>query len=273
MGACPGRKRRAAAPIASPGVGLCSLPGFASSQGTGGRRAKSWARAGYKLVLSALLATIALFTASTVSTHAQVTNWTGTQSTDWFTAGNWTAGVPTNTPPPGTSVNIDTILQNPTITRAGASAFNVNVGQVATGMLVIQNGGTLTDQAASVGLQTDSQGTVVVTGAGSSWTDSGLLVDGFFGTGTVTIENGGVVNSDGGFVGAVGTGTVIVTGTGSTWSSSSGLTIGLRVRARSQLRAAPPLPRLLLLSLRMPVRREHSTSARARAVRQRRPAR
>ena len=93
-------------------------------------------------------------------------------------------------------------------------------------MLVIQNGGTLTDQAASVGLQTDSQGTVVVTGAGSSWTDSGLLVDGFFGTGTVTIENGGVVNSDGGFVGAVGTGTVIVTGTGSTWSSSSGLTIG-----------------------------------------------
>ena len=101
LGACPGRKRRAAAPIASPGVGLCSLPGFASSQGTGGRRAKSWARAGYKLVLSALLATIALFTASTVSTHAQVTNWTGTQSTDWFTAGNWTAGVPTNTPPPG----------------------------------------------------------------------------------------------------------------------------------------------------------------------------
>ena len=130
------------------------------------------ARAGYKLVLSALLATIALFTASTVSTHAQVTNWTGTQSTDWFTAGNWTAGDPTNTPPPGTSVNIDTILQNPTITRAGASAFNVNVGQVATGMLVIQNGGTLTDQAASVGLQTDSQGTVVVTGAGSSWTDT-----------------------------------------------------------------------------------------------------
>ena len=77
LGACLGRKRRAAAPIASPGVVLCALPGFASSQGTGGRRAKSRARAGYELVLSTLLATIALFTASTVSTHAQITNWTG----------------------------------------------------------------------------------------------------------------------------------------------------------------------------------------------------
>ena len=52
-------------------------------------------------------------------------------------------------------------------------------------------------------------------------------MDGFFGTGTVTIENGGVVNSDGGFVGAVGTGTVIVTGTGSIWSNSQGVNIGL----------------------------------------------
>ena len=93
-------------------------------------------------------------------------------------------------------------------------------------MLTIQNGGTLTDQAASVAAFPGSQGTVVVSGAGSSWTNSGLLVVGFFGTGTVTIQNGGVVNSDGGFVGLVGTGTVRVAGAGSTWRSSSGLTIG-----------------------------------------------
>ena len=190
------------------------------------RRATSGAR-DRKFVSSRLLAAITLFAASTVSTHAQITNWTGTVSSDWFNAGNWTAGVPTNVPPPGTSVNIDTTTPNPTaITSAGATAFNVNVGQVGTGMLTIQNGGTLTDQAASVAAFPGSQGTVVVSGAGSSWTNSGLLVVGFFGTGTVTIQNGGVVNSDGGFVGLVGTGTVTVTGPGSAWSSSSGLTIG-----------------------------------------------
>ena len=187
------------------------------------RGATTAARAGGKFFSSRLLAAIALFTASTVSTHAQVTNWTGATSNGWFNPGNWSTGVPNAL----TSVNIDTVTPNSTEIRgAGATAFNVNVGQVGTGMLTIQNGGTLTDQAASVAAFPGSQGTVVVSGAGSSWTNSGLLVVGFFGTGTVTIQNGGVVNSDGGFVGLVGTGTVRVAGAGSTWSSSSGLTIG-----------------------------------------------
>ena len=54
-------------------------------------------------------ATMALL-AATSSTHAQ-TNWTGAVSSDWFTAGNWTAGVPTAV----TSANIDTVTPNPTV--------------------------------------------------------------------------------------------------------------------------------------------------------------
>ena len=41
---------------------------------------------------AALLATIALFAASTVSTHAQTSNWTGRFSSNWFLSGNWDVG-------------------------------------------------------------------------------------------------------------------------------------------------------------------------------------
>src|SRR5712671_5616118 len=105
------------------------------------RGATSPARAGSKIVWSRLLAAIALFSASTVSTHAQ-TNWTGANSNGWFNPLNWNAGVPNAL----TSANIDTVTPNSTEVRgAGASALNLTVGQNGTGMLVIQNGGTLTD--------------------------------------------------------------------------------------------------------------------------------
>jgi hypothetical protein len=111
------------------------------------RGATSRARAGCKFVLSTLLATIAFFTASTVSTHAQ-TNWTGAVSNGWFNAGNWNADVPTA----ATSANIDTVTPHSTEVRgAGARALNLTVGQNGIGMLAIPNGGTLTDFGGFVG--------------------------------------------------------------------------------------------------------------------------
>ena len=85
-------------------------------------------------------AVIALLSASTVSTRAQ-TNWTGTTSTDWFTASNWSAGVPA-----GTSATINTVTPNPTVVAAaGATAQTLDVGTpVGLGNLTITNGGTLT---------------------------------------------------------------------------------------------------------------------------------
>ena len=180
-----------------------------------------------KFVSSRLLAAIVLFTASTVSTHAQ-TNWTGAVSNGWFNPGNWNAGVPTA----ATSANIDTVTPNSTEVRgAGATALNLAVGQSGTGILVIQNGGTLTDAFGTIGNLLGSQGTVTVSGTGSTWTNIGTLVVGGLGTGTLTIQNGGTVNSGGG--GSVGlsagsTGTVLVTGPGSIWNNSpgGGLNIG-----------------------------------------------
>ena len=191
------------------------------------RGATSGARAGGKFVSSRLLATIALVAASMVSAHAQ-TNWTGAFSNGWFNPGNWNAGVPTA----ATNANIDTATPNSTEVRgAGATALNLAVGQNGTGILVIQNGGTLTDFGGFVGNLPGSQGTVTVSGAGSTWTNVGTVVVGGLGTGTLTIQNGGMVSSGGG--GSVGlsvgsTGTVTVTGPGSTWNNSpgGGLNIG-----------------------------------------------
>ena len=98
-------------------------------------------------------------------------------------------------------------------------------------MLTIQSGGTVTDAFGAVGNLPGSQGTVTVTGAGSTWTNIGNVVVGGLGTGTLTIQNGGTVNSGGG--GSVGqsvgsAGTVTVTGPGSSWNNGpgGGLNIG-----------------------------------------------
>ena len=151
------------------------------------RGATSRARAGCKFVLSTLLATIALFAASTVSTHAQ-TDWTGRFSSNWFLSGNWVGGIPRQT----TDANINTVTPNATVVASpGAKARNLTVGANGTGMLTIQTGGTLADQSGTIGNLPGGLGTVTVTGAGSSWTNVGSIVVGGQGTGTLTIQDGG----------------------------------------------------------------------------------
>ena len=106
----------------------------------------------------------------------------------------------------------------------GATAQNLIVSQSGVGALAVQNGGTVTDFGGFVGDLPGSQGTATVSGAGSTWTNTGTLQVGGLGTGTLTIENGGTVNSGGG--GSIGlsagsTGTVTVTGPGSIWNNNS----------------------------------------------------
>ena len=69
------------------------------------------------------------------------------------------------------------------------------IGGQGTGILAIQDGGTVNSGGSSVGLTVGSNGTVTVTGAGSTWINgpSGGLNIGSFGTGTLTIANGGRV--------------------------------------------------------------------------------
>jgi T5SS/PEP-CTERM-associated repeat protein len=176
-------------------------------------------------------AVMALLSASIGSTRAQ-TNWTGAQSTDWFTAGNWTAGVPTGV----TNAIIDTVSK-PTVVGThtpGGTAQNLTVGQSGSGNLTIQDGGTVSMSIGplvglgAIGNGPGSQGTVTVTGAGSTWTNGNVVVGGL-GTGTLIIQNGGTVNNAGG--GSVGlsvgsTGTVTVTGASSSFNNTLGLNIG-----------------------------------------------
>jgi autotransporter-associated beta strand protein len=80
----------------------------------------------------------------------------------------------------------------------GAFIVSGNVG-VFGGTLTVSNGGTLNTQGGFgdlIGLGAGANGTVLVTGAGSTWTsDNGIIVGGFGGTGTLTIANGGSVVS------------------------------------------------------------------------------
>ena len=139
-------------------------------------------------------AVLALLFASTVSTRAQ-TNWTGAISSDWFNAGNWTAGVPVLG---GTNANINVTLPNATVVETpGAVAQTLVVGQIGVGNLTIQNGGTLLTFTGGV-LGQLGRGDVTVTGPGSQWTNvnGGIQVGSALpnSIGTLTVANGGSVS-------------------------------------------------------------------------------
>jgi fibronectin-binding autotransporter adhesin len=86
-----------------------------------------------------------------------------------------------------------------TVTGAG-STWNCGTGNLAVGTygsnnsLTISAGGHVTSVNGYISTTGDSTGnTVMVTGSGSLWSNSGALVVGAGGTGTLTIEDGGLV--------------------------------------------------------------------------------
>lgn len=122
-----------------------------------------------------------------------------------------------------------------TVTGAGSlwdNQQNLFVGSGGSGTLNILNGGQVNSSGASgIGLQEGSDGTVLISGAGSNWTNSvpsGALTVGGSGAGTLLVVNGGTVNNTQGSVGqgATGSGHVTVSGMGSLWDNSSGLGVG-----------------------------------------------
>ncbi|MBD2722084.1 T9SS type A sorting domain-containing protein [Hymenobacter sp. BT189] len=92
------------------------------------------------------------------------TIWTGNLSTDWFTAGNWTAGVPT----PTVDATIPTVsTRSPILTAGTATAKNLTIGASAG---VLHTGGTLSltgnfiNNGTYTGFNTTTGGTVALTG-------------------------------------------------------------------------------------------------------------
>jgi autotransporter-associated beta strand protein/T5SS/PEP-CTERM-associated repeat protein len=103
------------------------------------------------------------------------------------------------------------------LTISGGSFTVGSFVEIDGGTLAVTNGGTLQTTDILVA------GNMIVTGAGSTVTASGVTVVGFFGPGSLTIANGGVFNSQGGseidtFVPELGIPSVLVTGPGSTWN-------------------------------------------------------
>lgn len=103
------------------------------------------------------------------------------------------------------------------------------VGNSNSGTLVIRNGGSVSSGAGThLGEASSGDGTVTVTGAGSSWTNTRSIRIGNNGQGTLTISDGASVSNQSAFLGygGNGTGTATVTGAGSTWTNSGSISIG-----------------------------------------------
>jgi len=106
----------------------------------------------------------------------------------------------------------------------------LTVGGLGNGTLNIMGQGVVDTMNAVIGASNlpTSNGTVNVSGAGSLWTVINQLDIGDQGTGTLTIMDGGRVDTTDGIVGnAVGSGTVTVSGSDSRWQISNQLQVGL----------------------------------------------
>lgn len=109
----------------------------------------------------------------------------------------------------------------------------LDIGEHATGILNIEAGGFVSNSDGYLGSWVNNvgsagDGTATVTGAGSTWQNSGTLMVGDEGTGTLNVLAGGLVTNTAATIGrdTGSIGTATVSGTGSTWTSTSTLAVG-----------------------------------------------
>jgi len=123
---------------------------------------------------------------------------------------------------------------NATVDGAGSSwthASDLHVGY-GTGTLTISNGATVSSGFGHLASFPESpgrsNGTVTVTGTGSTWTNSFDLWVGENGTGTFNVSNGGSVSNGEGCIGCNfgADGTANVDGAGSTWTTGGFFYVG-----------------------------------------------
>lgn len=103
------------------------------------------------------------------------------------------------------------------------------IGHSGTGTLTIADGGSVSDTLGYIGYRPGSDGTVTVTGKGSTWIDISDVYVGHEGRGRLLIENGGHVNSGTGYVADFpgSTGSVLVSGASASWLNKYNLEIGV----------------------------------------------
>jgi fibronectin-binding autotransporter adhesin len=171
------------------------------------------ARPARLLLRSVSISVLAQALLASASAYAQV--WDGSENADWTDGANWS----TNAPPTTGDVVISTTSPNPAVLGVSGAAVGtsrtMHVGSGGgTGNLTIQNGSTLTSNAAGysyVGLNGGSVGVVNVTGAGSRWIINGtpsavslllgsVAAGGGRAEGTLNISDGGAVQTAGDIV-------------------------------------------------------------------------
>lgn len=192
---------------------------------------------------AAMLSTSAFVVCATplVATHVHAqTVWYGTNSSRWSSPSNWVpATVPDsneNTYIAAADPNNQPILDGFVGTGVGLTR-DVFIGFDGTdpnlGVLTIQNGGVLNSSGDgligfSVGAVT-GEGRVIVQDTGSQWRlPSNILTVGYTHEGTLTIRDGGKVESYQGRIGSAtnGVGIVNIWRTGSAWNLTSDIVIG-----------------------------------------------
>jgi T5SS/PEP-CTERM-associated repeat protein len=185
---------------------------------------------------------------TSVSAFGQTTVWTDAIG-DWFTAANWSAGVPDSSTTAqinnGGTAQIMASGAAASLVELGVAATDtgtlaisgtgtlqdggaINVGENGTGTLSITAGATASSSSFSLGQNAGSTGTATVSDPFSTWTNVADCFVGQTGNGTLNIINGGSVSDLDATVGADAgsTGTVLVDGVGSTWSHGGAITIG-----------------------------------------------
>ena len=153
---------------------------------------------------------------------AQIANWQGTVTENWFNDLNWS---PEAIPGAGTNVLINTWSPNPTTLAAAATPDlgAVQIGESGNGDLVIELGGKLnSDGIGIVGSGPGSVGFVTVRDEGSEWRIDHNLVVGEQGTGSLRLRDKGYMLNNNGRIGNSASGSGAV----SAWSESIWVNLG-----------------------------------------------
>ncbi len=110
------------------------------------------------------------------------------------------------------------------------SELEVGGNNNSQGIVMVQSGGSVSSDTATVARDANSNGMITVSGAGSTWTNNSALTIGKFGRGTMVIGSGGSVASGTSVISESnsfgGNGSVTVSGTDSSWTDSGDLAVG-----------------------------------------------
>jgi T5SS/PEP-CTERM-associated repeat protein len=160
------------------------------------------------------------------NSYAQTRIWNVAGTGSWNVAGNWINGVP--------NAGVDAHISNGGTaqlpgTSGAASGLYLGVGASSSGSLTISRSavpGVLASTLAFVG-HSGANSTVNVTGLESNWTNSGNLIVGYQGVGTLNVQNEATVLSGSAILGDFGTGDGLATvGVGSRWTNTGELRVG-----------------------------------------------